>query len=215
MSGLWTRHVLTTTKQANLKTALCELPERLSEEDYQQCAGQLPLWRRKEAGKYLLLSDRLQCAKAYLLLCRLIGEYTGKKEMPEFGYGEYGKPFLIGLPQLHFNISHCVKAVMCVVGDAPVGCDIETIPQEADRDVMDMCFSPEERKLTAEAENPAAQFTATWTRKEALLKLRGTGLTDNIRELLFSPIAEGVSFDTVVCADRGYVYTTCVLEKKR
>lgn len=134
--------------------------------------------------------------------------------MPEFGYGKYGKPFLIGLPQLHFNISHCARAVMCVVGDKPVGCDVETIPQEADDDVMDMCFSSEERKRIAAAENPAAEFTATWTRKEALLKLRGTGLTDNVRDLLFSPLAEGVSFNTVMRTNRGYVYTTCFLEKK-
>ncbi len=206
---------MATTKQANLKTALCELPECVSEEDYRQCAGLLPPWRRREAEKYLLPSDRLQCAKAYLLLCRLIEEYTGKREMPEFGYGEYGKPFIKGQPRLHFNISHCARAVMCVVGDAPVGCDVEVIPQEADGDVMDLCFSPEERKRTAAAENPAAQFTATWTRKEALLKLRGTGLDGNVRDVLLSPIAEGVSFNTVVRAGRGYVYTTCVLEKEK
>ncbi len=156
-------------------------------------------------------ADRLQCAKAYLLLADLVEDITGARQTLRFGYGEYGKPYLIELPQLHFNISHCARAVMCAVGDEPVGCDVETIPGEACGDVMDVCFSPEEKKRTEEAEDPAVEFTRTWTRKEALLKLRGTGLTDDIRYLLSSPAARGAVFNTVVRL--GYVYTTCVWEK--
>lgn len=172
--------------------------------------GRLPAWRRMEAEAYRQPIDQLQSATAYLLLCQLMGEATGREVSPQFAYGAEGKPYMPDFPHLHFNMSHCQRAVMCMLGtDAAVGCDVEEIPAEIDRDVMPLCFSPEERARIAQAENPRVEFTRLWTQKEALAKLYGTGLTDNIPRMLHTPQARNAEFHTVVCAERGYVYTTC------
>jgi len=43
------------------------------------------------------------------------------------GYGDYGKPYLMDWPEIHFSISHCKKGCGVMVADHPVGMDLEVI----------------------------------------------------------------------------------------
>ncbi len=196
-------------EKRGLKTLLYDIPRRLTEEHYRECLRQLPEWRRRQAESYCRLTDKFQCAKAYALLCTLLNEETGRANVPKFGYGKYGKPFLPDFPGLHFNLSHCAKAVFCVIGRASVGCDVEEIPCEPDLDVLDYCFSIEEKEKVRQSDNPSVEFTKLWTRKEALLKMHGIGLTDQLPSLMKSPLAQDVCLETTVCQASGYVYTVC------
>ncbi len=196
-------------EQGGLKTILYEIPRRLTEEDYRECLRQLPEWRRRQAESYCALTDKFQCAKAYTLLCTLLNDETGEESVPIFDYGKYGKPFLPDFPDLHFNLSHCAKAVMCVMGNASVGCDVEEIPREPDLDVLGYCFSTEEKEKIRRSENPSVEFTKLWTRKEALLKMHGVGLIDQLPSLMSSPLAKDICFKTCVRQASGYVYTVC------
>ncbi len=197
-------------EQPPLRTLVSELPVRGVAEVYRRCAARLPEWRRRQAESYRNLTDRLQCAQAYLLLCRLLEEATGGHvAAPAFAYGEYGKPRLADWPHLHFNMSHCPKAVMCTLAGTTVGCDVEEIPDAVDEGVLALCFSPEEQHQIREADRPQVEFARQWTRKEALLKLHGIGLTDGLPTLMASPLARGVAFRTEVCPAGGYVYTVC------
>ncbi len=198
-------------EEALLKTIVCELPQENLETVCRDKLSLLPEWRRKEAEAYCSWSDKLQNAESYLLLCRLMEEHTGVRQMPCFAYGEYGKPFLPGCLGLHFNLSHCSRAVMCVLADQEVGCDIEEVPDRPDADVLRVAFSEEEQRRILQSDRQAVEFAKLWTRKEALLKQQGTGLTDDLPGLMSSPIARRAAFSTIVCEDRGYVYTTCTL----
>lgn len=42
-----------------------------------------------------------------------------------FTYTEHGKPYLPDYSDVHFNISHSEKYVVCAVSDKPVGVDIQ------------------------------------------------------------------------------------------
>ncbi len=145
----------------------------------------LPPWRREKALSYRFDKDRYTCAKAYLLLKELLSVRYGITEDVEFGYGPYGKPFLKSFPELHFNFSHCPKAVFCAVADVPIGVDVEEIRN--DEDVAREVFSEHERTQIKNAEIPEIRFTEYWTRKESYLKLLGTGLTDDLKTLLDHP----------------------------
>lgn len=197
-------------KDTATRTVLSEMPLEVSAAMLQESLDRLPLWRRTEAEAYRQPIDTLQSATAYMLLCQLLSEATGQeKASPLFAYGAEGKPYLPEYPYLHFNISHCRRAVMCMLSNAPVGCDVEEIPSGVDYDVMPLCFSPQEIDRIERAESPKVEFTRLWTQKEALAKLHGTGLTDNIPHMLATPQARCAEFHTVVCPERGYVYTTC------
>ncbi len=197
-------------KDTGTRTLLIEMPLEATAAVLQESLERLPSWRRAEAEAYRQPIDMLQSATAYRLLCQLLSEATGQEvASPLFAYGAEGKPYLSEYPGYHFNMSHCRRAVMCMLGNAPVGCDVEEIPSVIDHDVMSLCFSPQERERICQAERPTVEFTRLWTQKEALAKLYGTGLTDNIPHMLATPEAKAAEFHTTVCPERGYVYTTC------
>lgn len=196
-------------EKSRLRTKVYELPVPSTEEDYKKCLP-LPEWRQRQAESFSVPTDRLQCAKAYMLLRSMLEEDLGKPVTPpRFAYGKYGKPSLTDYPQLHFNLSHCAKAVICTLGNIPVGCDVEEIPTSLPLDLLDLCFSTEEREQIKAADSPTLEFTRQWTRKEALLKLLGIGLTDDLPLLMTSPPARKAHFETITCTESGYVYTIC------
>lgn len=170
----------------------------------------LPQWRRSQALAYRNLTDRIQSAKAFILLQQCLARRYELHDIPPFEYGPYGKP---SLPNVHFNMSHCRKGVICVVDDRPVGCDIEVIPRTVDTDLLAACFNDDEQHAIANAKSPTAKFAQLWTTKEAFLKLTGTGLVDDLPHVLGSPLATSVRFHTVTAETKGYVYTIAQYEK--
>ena len=163
--------------------------------------------RRQEALSYVQIRDQRQSLAVYLLLCEALEKEYGIVEKPEFSFGTHGKPFLANHPGIHFNLSHCRRAVLCVVDCIPVGCDIEAVPEKLDIDLCRYCFNEREMDSILSSPNPPLAFTELWTKKEAFLKLTGDGLTDNLRTVLNSPIAQKTTFGTNISPDNTYVYT--------
>ena len=95
--------------------------------DFEAALPLLSDQRREQALKFKFELGRKTCAMAYLLLCEGLRKEYGITERPVFEYGEHGKPFIIGHPDIHFNVSHCREGVICVISDRPVGVDIESI----------------------------------------------------------------------------------------
>ena len=95
--------------------------------DWQAALPQLSEQRREQCLKFRHELGRQTCAAAYLLLCEALRKEYGITEKPVFEYGEHGKPVISGHPDIHFNMSHCREAAICVVSDQPVGVDIESI----------------------------------------------------------------------------------------
>lgn len=97
-----------------------------------------------------------------------------------FEYGDNGKPRLcLDGPVPHFNLSHAEdQAALAVCWGAEVGVDIEKI-RPVERDVAGSFFSAAE--IAALEALPGEQwldgFFRCWTRKEAVVKATGFGLT--------------------------------------
>ena len=100
-----------------------------------------------------------------------------------------GRPFLPGLPDgrsLRFSVSHaCDLALLAFTWDRAVGVDVEDRQRPADFEVIaGRFFAPGERtalEAVSGADRREAFFNA-WTRKEAYLKARGTGLTRSLQD---------------------------------
>ncbi len=100
----------------------------------------------------------------------------------QIAYGPYGKPYLRDYPNVHFNISHSGQYVACAVADRPVGIDVQVVETYRPDVVAKVCSEEELARINA-SDDPAAEFTKLWTRKEAYLKMLGCGIIGGIREL--------------------------------
>lgn len=158
--------------------------------------------RREQTLKFRYELGRKTCAAAYLLLCQGLQQEYGITERPLFGYGEHGKPFIVGHPDIHFNISHCREAVLVVVSDRPVGADVECIREYKDS-LVRYTMNDAEIARIEQSDHPEVAFIRLWTMKEAKLKLSGRGITDHMKDVL-----DGTEdFLTVVNEKIGYIYS--------
>ena len=165
----------------------------------------LPYWRREKALSYRNARDRFLCAEAYLLLKGGMAELYGMDADPDFCFSPSGKPSLEGYPEIYFNLSHCSRCAACVIADHPVGVDVEDI--QYDEALARMVFNREELDLVFASSDREVEFTRLWTMKESLLKMRGDGLTDDMKDVLRNC---STSFDVEICRERGYVLCSTV-----
>lgn len=160
--------------------------------------------RREQALKFRHELGQRQCVLAYLLLKRALREEYGLDFNPQFGYGEHGKPYIVGHPELHFSLSHCRSAVACAVSDRPVGIDVESIREYRDS-LARYTMNDQELQQIAASARPDVAFIRLWTMKEALLKLTGQGIGNDMKTVLSTP----ARFTTVERLERDYIYTVC------
>lgn len=164
----------------------------------------LPEWRLKYALSYKMDIDRYTCAKAFVMLKELLQEYCGISEDLEFSYSCYKKPFLKSYPRIHFNYSHCRKAIICAIGDLDIGVDVETI--QYDDNILYEVFNESERAEILNAVDPSIKFTEYWTQKESYLKLLGVGLIGGLDNVLCDAKLH-INFKTEVNSLHGFVTT--------
>ena len=145
--------------------------------------------RREEALRYKHLFGQFACLKSYVMLRELLETQDvrlrdmGLSHPFRFGYNEHGKPYLIDYPDIHFNLSHCKNGILVAVSDQPVGVDIESYRNVSDS-LIRYTMNEEEQCVIAESDDSVRTFTEYWTKKEAVFKLRGTGITHDLHNLL-------------------------------
>lgn len=192
-----------------MKILLFEHPHTVTQDELNHDLLLLPDWRRKKVLSYHFLIDQVLCAKAYLLLKKGLKDVYGIDDNPAFDYIGHEKPVLRDYPNIHFNLSHCKKGVMCVIADHPIGCDIEEIEKKLDIRLCHSCYNDSEVAHITSSAEPCIEFTKLWTRKEAALKLTGEGINEDLPSLFTPDTLNQLVFDTVVRQDCGFVYTVC------
>ena len=171
----------------------------------------LPEWRREQALKYRFPRGRWECAMSYRLLADMLG-YE-----PAFEYGEHGKPRIVATEKeqdashTFFNMSHCANAIGVAISDHEVGIDVESLGRYKPA-LAEYCMNEEELREIDEADDKDAMFTLLWTRKEALLKMTGEGITDDMKTCLTSSRMKGVRFEGGVEKEKGYAWSVCTSE---
>lgn len=179
--------------------------DKIYDFDLQVALAELSAQRREQALKFKHELGQRTCVAAYLLLCEGLQKEYGIIEKPVFEYGEHGKPSLVGYPHIHFNLSHCREAVICILSDQPVGIDIESI-HTFKQPLVDYTMNEDEAHQIEQAVRPELEFIKLWTQKEAVLKLTGEGISRDLKSVLLNPPA---SLTTIVSSDIRYVYSYC------
>lgn len=167
----------------------------------------LPVDRRDRLLRYRRDLDRRigACSDILIrcLVCARLGRRFGEVA---FLTGPYGKPYLEGHP-VEFSVSHTRCAVAAVLSDGPVGVDVERVRQ-IDPGTAGGVFSASELAYLNDGPGDRmTRFFEIWTKKEARLKRRGTGLTGDLKSCDITRVEPGETFSTLRAGD--YVISVC------
>lgn len=192
----------------NFAPEMVYIDDKIDAFDLQEALQTISEQRRQQALRFRHEQGQRLCVAAYLLLKRALREQEGILENPVFAYGPHGKPSIVGHPELHFSLSHCKEAAVCVLSRHPIGIDVESIGRYRET-VAHYAMSDAEVARIEQAEHPDVEFVRLWTMKESLLKLTGEGINDHMKYVL-KDIPER-SFTTVEEIEKNYIYTVCEL----
>lgn len=186
-----------------MKVYLNDQPELI---DLQAGLRAISPQRRAQALRFRHEEGQRLCVAAYLLLKQALLEQEGIAENPLFEYNEHGKPSIAGHPELHFSLSHCREAAVCVLSRQPVGIDVESVGRYRES-VARYAMNDEELRQILQSEQREVAFTRLWTMKESLLKLTGRGINDGMKNVLSG--VPTTRFTTTERLDKNYIYTVC------
>lgn len=95
-----------------------------------------------------------------------------------FENNSFGKPFLKGFDNFHFNISHSGEWVVCAIHNLPVGIDIQVIKQVDWKIAEWFCSKSEYIELLNRDNSQKLEFFfVLWTLKESYVKTIGKGFS--------------------------------------
>ena len=127
--------------------------------DLQEALQTISEQRRQQALRFKHEQGQRLCVAAYLLLKRALRDQEGILENPVFAYGPHGKPSIVGHPELHFSLSHCKEAAVCVLSRHPIGIDVESIGRYRET-VAHYAMSDAEVARIEQAEHPDVEITS-------------------------------------------------------
>jgi 4'-phosphopantetheinyl transferase len=144
---------------------------------------QLSPEEQARAQRFRNTSQGAQWAYFHACVRQILAAYTGQAPTElHFSAGAHQKPLLCDAnPCVYFNLSHSGDlALLAVTGCAPIGVDLEQQRDLHDMDALvQRFFSPAEQ--TDYRQHPNSErsecFYRIWTRKEALIKANGSGLS--------------------------------------
>jgi 4'-phosphopantetheinyl transferase len=150
------------------------------------------------AARFRFERDRQRYVVGRGALRVLLGAYLDRSPgQVKFVLGASGKPALESQPNgsdLHFNLAHAGgHALYAFTRAAEVGVDLENLrPVEEMQDIADRFFAAPESAALRELPNErrAEIFFRVWTRKEAVIKAVGEGLSRPLDHFTVAPTVD-------------------------
>lgn len=144
----------------------------------------LSVSEKEKAGRYRFIADQNRHILGRAALRYLIKSYLKTPLAAiQIENGENDKPYLVAPSQeLSFNISHSADKILLAIDlkKELVGIDVERVDQQYGfESVIKDYFTTEEQAYILE-KDCRTRFFQLWTRKEAIVKAVGTGLTDDL-----------------------------------
>ena len=177
---------------------------------YEKAYSLIPEYRKTKADKMKMRENKLQTVTAGLLLNYTVGKWSIKTEERDYktdenlyekvdiislieannpyfdyeiAYNSQGKPYFLSNREIFFNISHSSNYVACVIGDRPVGIDIEKA-RKGRQNLAKRFFDISEAEWIKECDSDQ-RFFRIWTLKEAYGKATGQGVLDILDKIVY------------------------------
>jgi 4'-phosphopantetheinyl transferase len=162
-------------------------PISLCPDDVPEAESVLSSEERQRADRFRFPKHANRYRQCHAAMRQVLGRYLsvspGKVELT---HGSWGKPRLASDSNLRFNLSHSGDlALLAVSTDLDVGVDVETLRHDLPVDGLARFFTVAERErlLAMRSGEKERTFFRWWTRKEAVLKAEGSGLSGGLDRL--------------------------------
>ena len=156
-----------------------------SEKSLFEAAKYLPETLQTKINKRQISQDKAISIRAWLLLKEMLRGYGFKSDdiLDKVKFNAFGKPYIENTDcadtplEINFNYSHSCSKVLCAVSRSHnIGVDIEKI-KAFDNSTLITYFTMPEVNFILQEKIPQKAFLSIWTKKEALVKCIGVGLT--------------------------------------
>ena len=157
---------------------------KLDHTAFEQHLRRIPESMQRRIRKYRRWEDAHCGLFGKILLIEGLKKYhISEEKLEEILYTEYSRPYLN--EAVDFNISHSGTGVVCALSkNGRVGIDIEEI-KPLDLSDFKRQFTDQELSLMREAKDTYHEFYLWWTRKEAIIKADGQGLSIPLKKINF------------------------------
>ncbi|HEY5588720.1 MAG TPA: 4'-phosphopantetheinyl transferase superfamily protein [Candidatus Paceibacterota bacterium] len=185
-----------------------EIDENIDENIYAYLLSLISLKKQHKISKFKFAVNKKLSLFSDILVqyiaCQILNVTTNDLH---FANNEYGKPYLVGYPNFHYNISHTINAIVVGVSNKPIGVDIEKIKQ-SDLKIAKRFFTDNEINYTlSDTKRYDKLFYEIWTRKEAYIKWDGRGLSIPLKSFDVKNDICGVTIRTFLIQD--YLLSVC------
>ena len=153
------------------------------DEDWKSLIPFVSARRREKISKYKHVEDKVLSLYGELMIRMGLSKALGlsNDEELKFDFNEYGKPYCHIYTHLKFNLSHtrtCI--IVCLSENKEVGVDVERL-NNPPYEIMNLCFHKNEIDyVNNPKESKIKSFFEIWTKKEAYLKCKGTGMVSDL-----------------------------------
>lgn len=150
---------------------------------FDTCVNMVSEYRRSKVNRLSRIEDKRTSLAAGMLLAYALDKRFGVKERDvSYTCDKGGKPHISGNEDVHFSISHTSGFAAVIVGDEPCGIDIECV-RRFPASVVNRLFSPSDIEMCNSDDLSDRErdlyAVSVWTRREAYVKLTGTGILMN------------------------------------
>ena len=159
---------------------IVKVPEKIEQHTFDRMLDEVSDDTCVAVKKFRKIRDAQNTLTGEVLVRWLVSKHTGLHNGDiHIARNSFGKPFVSGLYNFYYNVSHSGCWVACAVDSSEVGVDVEEI-KEIDFAVAHSVFSTAEYHdlMDREESKRLPYFYELWTLKESYVKAIGKGLSE-------------------------------------
>lgn len=159
------------TYSVSIKTVLSEPNEK----EWEILCEDLPKKLVEKAARFKNWRDKAIRLHGWKMLLKELEKINKTELINTIKFEKKGKPFFDN-SNIFFNISNSRNTIILITAPYEVGVDFEFI-RPVKRTIYSRVFCKEEIEFLGQSNNEEADFIKLWTKKEAVVKLFGGGIS--------------------------------------
>jgi 4'-phosphopantetheinyl transferase len=166
----------------------------LSQNVFHEYIKNFPADIKEKITRYRRWEDAHACMYGKLLLKKALVDFKLNCKLEDLKYSRNQRPYF-DRSDFDFNISHSGNFIVCIVSnEMRLGIDVEE-KKNIEIDDFESHFHKDEWDKIINSADVISSFYKYWTRKEALVKADGAGLSDSLKNIDLSKSSQQVIFN--------------------